>query len=103
MPLLALATIGSIPACTGNPCQRADPAAPSTVYPRVYGESFRNPYQKYLREGLSPRVRGIPSSLKKVFGNLRSIPACTGNPCLRTAVAAPVAVYPRVYGESLAG
>ena len=48
--------------------------------------------------GLSPRVRGNPSQLRRPHPPGRSIPACAGEPPGRRAAARAAAVYPRVCG-----
>ena len=48
--------------------------------------------------GLSPRVRGNPANIFPSIHLLRSIPACTGEPCRCLAAVHPAKVYPRVYG-----
>ena len=51
-------------------------------------------------EGLSPRVRGIPTNPSPLSETGRSIPACTGNPARQLRTWWTLRVYPRVYGES---
>ncbi len=51
--------------------------------------------------GLSPRVRGNPDVVVPVLEVARSIPACTGKPCLSPARSHQAEVYPRVYGETV--
>ena len=52
--------------------------------------------------GLSPRVRGKPSSHRIKRSNQRSIPACAGETSL-TAIFQPlIGVYPRVCGGNMA-
>ncbi len=88
----------SIPACTGEPLQKAEYSLFLSVYPRVYGgtslilccfSSFR---------GLSPRVRGNLFQLLLICSSYRSIPACTGEPILILSTSSSDRVYPRVYG-----
>ena len=93
---------GSIPACTGNPALLAQRNGRKKVYPRVYGESQYERYKTEMDGGLSPRVRGIPQAGREGIAIERSIPACTGNPHVQVRPAAPMRVYPRVYGESTA-
>ena len=93
--------VGSIPACTGNPQSDRHQPVYGAVYPRVYGESGYQAAFHTGQQGLSPRVRGIPSSAAASTTSLRSIPACTGNPRKRTHNRKPIKVYPRVYGESV--
>ena len=91
---------GSIPACTGNPARGAVQGRAGRVYPRVYGESGTQVGRPALREGLSPRVRGILSRRGRAGRRRGSIPACTGNPSRRPHRRRSLRVYPRVYGES---
>ena len=48
--------------------------------------------------GLSPRVRGNPFSGRRVNEDVRSIPACAGEPSRKRKSLCPAAVYPRVCG-----
>ena len=91
----------SIPACTGNPRRWASSSAPARVYPRVYGESGGSQWSQCPTRGLSPRVRGILLRRRRAHVPARSIPACTGNPAIRSASSSRRKVYPRVYGESV--
>ena len=89
----------SIPACTGEPIIRWTTICGSTVYPRVYGGtplrlSYAPSSWVYPRvyggtrgiggplkwTGLSPRVRGNLTLKHPPARELRSIPACTGEP-----------------------
>ena len=72
-----------------------------TVYPRVYGESSLGRAPPGTGRGLSPRVRGIPASVRSAHEPVRSIPACTGNPSTSKLLSRVPTVYPRVYGESV--
>ena len=51
-----------------------------------------------VASGLSPRVRGNPCRLPRPARNLRSIPACAGEPGRVGATPRPATVYPRVCG-----
>ena len=51
-----------------------------------------------LAPGLSPRVRGNPPLPSVCSAPLRSIPACAGEPTLRSSTQPLAAVYPRVCG-----
>ena len=50
------------------------------------------------KQGLSPRVRGNPGVNQVQVGDLRSIPACAGEPQAVMLALAVVMVYPRVCG-----
>ena len=97
---IALSTGGSIPACTGNPAPFGRRWTTERVYPRVYGESAGPMPRGGGAPGLSPRVRGIPTSVASPSKPSGSIPACTGNPVWPRRIRRSAAVYPRVYGES---
>ena len=72
----------------------------SEVYPRVCGGTgLRRPGQR-VGEGLSPRVRGN-RGLATPPPNLRSIPACAGEPGAPIAAGADRTVYPRVCGGTV--
>ena len=74
-------SIGSIPACAGEPSTSCFRACWFPVYPRVCG-------------GNQPRMGGLP-------GAERSIPACAGEPVLPLVQGPVVGVYPRVCGGTL--
>ncbi len=88
----------SIPACAGEPLERAFDRTHRTVYPRVCGGTRLTKCWKLAIEGLSPRVRGNPDMGTGEVARDRSIPACAGEP--RGAYSSNEAgpVYPRVCG-----
>ena len=92
----------SIPACAGEPIPAGEWLALPAVYPRVCGgtPSGHNPSQFII--GLSPRVRGNPNPPAGRVMQLRSIPACAGEPVERPAFGAHGGVYPRVCGGTSA-
>ncbi len=94
---------GSIPACTGEPEVTSQSIHSSTVYPRVYGGTGAMPVSTVRTTGLSPRVRGNPIPLILSKESTGSIPACTGEPCVKSQTNAHPRVYPRVYGGTCAG
>ena len=100
-PLRERPAQGSIPACTGKPRSPAHRAATTWVYPRVYGETPTRSCLLSPCGGLSPRVRGNRTLHHPRDGVRGSIPACTGKPLLSRPCSNPIAVYPRVYGETL--
>ena len=51
--------------------------------------------------GLSPRVRGNPLRARKRGLDAGSIPACAGEPCLRSLPPLTNEVYPRVCGGTV--
>ena len=114
-------TLGSIPACAGEPIRGSPSTADSGVYPRVCGgtvsqENIGQRAGVYPRvcggtdiawriarpyEGLSPRVRG---NLYLATGDnlyTGSIPACAGEPDPGRMPPRPLGVYPRVCGGTL--
>ena len=74
----------SIPACAGEPSVPPPNVTSSTVYPRVCGGTNVHQRLQCGTRGLSPRVRGnrVPAGFQG--GELRSIPACAGEPSLPT-------------------
>ena len=92
---------GSIPAGAGNPT--ATPPRPHRprVHPRGCGESDVKAAMSFIKEGPSPRVRGIHGEQRLRLEGLGSIPAGAGNPWGRTSRTAAPAVHPRGCGESL--
>ena len=89
---------GSIPACAGEPTASADGFAAPWVYPRVCGGTGPLPCRILPMLGLSPRVRGNRNAVSLTQTDLRSIPACAGEPAASSHLAAAAAVYPRVCG-----
>ena len=51
--------------------------------------------------GLSPRVRGNRHNPSRLFGDIGSIPACTGEPARCRTCGLIFKVYPRVYGGTI--
>ena len=70
----------SIPACTGEPRPCAPIPPGRGVYPRVYGGTEYARQVHLMGNGLSPRVRGNPTSVVVAHLHEGSIPACTGEP-----------------------
>ena len=91
---------GSIPACTGKPHEPQLAERSERVYPRMYGETTDPQDCAGAPEGLSPHVRGNPVRSAPFRALSRSIPACTGKPCLDHSVLKAYVVYPRMYGET---
>ena len=92
---------GSIPACTGEPHAQYPDAATPSVYPRVYGGTEDEDEESIYISGLSPRVRGNLFQSTEDGHYSRSIPACTGEPALKTTLPLSATVYPRVYGGTV--
>ena len=93
----------SIPACAGEPRFQPCPVQSAQVYPRVCGGTGMSTFPLLRRPGLSPRVRGNPSSAAGGMRRWRSIPACAGEPVGVAAVLRLPVVYPRVCGGTMAG
>ena len=88
----------SIPACAGEPsCARTYRRYP-WVYPRVCGGTSTAADSDSVSIGLSPRVRGNRTTPPKRNANLRSIPACAGEPLESPPQCCGSQVYPRVCG-----
>ena len=94
---------GSIPACAGEPCPAADAVSASKVYPRVCGGTLGSFCPQKRRYGLSPRVRGNPERRRFHLLQLRSIPACAGEPPFLAFGPQVSQVYPRVCGGTSCG
>ena len=91
-------SIGSIPACAGEPGRERRPCHAGTVYPRVCGGTRPASLPPVTARGLSPRVRGNPVSPGRPRLRCRSIPACAGEPKASPAHGRSSGVYPRVCG-----
>ena len=109
---------GSIPACAGEPSRTPRDSSAPTVYPRVCGGTATGfgvcPCTRGLSvpagvatrgsavcpctRGLSPRVRGNPAPSVAPGSQIRSIPACAGEPWHRGQRTGASGVYPRVCG-----
>ena len=91
-------SIGSIPACAGEPTPYVTRPTSSQVYPRVCGGTSWQRHGATASPGLSPRVRGNLSVDKFAKGFDGSIPACAGEPGQPLQELIVLAVYPRVCG-----
>ena len=89
---------GSIPACAGEPLPPRSEQKPAKVYPRVCGGTSSSVSRLPLGRGLSPRVRGNPDYGGIRSNEVRSIPACAGEPTSYQGFDLVVRVYPRVCG-----
>ena len=96
-------SVGSIPACAGEPCAALGGNLSGKVYPRVCGGTPSSPFFKLCLKGLSPRVRGNPVRNLLRTGPQRSIPACAGEPTLQGLAWLLGRVYPRVCGGTIPG
>ena len=91
----------SIPACTGEPGPTRTIPSHTWVYPRVYGGTYVELWDRGAALGLSPRVRGNPLQQRRRRPAGRSIPACTGEPRFISSCGSVCRVYPRVYGGTV--
>ena len=89
---------GSIPACAGEPTGWRATSRRRRVYPRVCGGTVGGAGGPRQLQGLSPRVRGNPSTPTIKGQSPRSIPACAGEPGGLEHALPGVQVYPRVCG-----
>ena len=95
--------VGSIPACTGKPWKGRGAPPSAAVYPRMYGETPASANRRCAGSGLSPHVRGNRPRGDRGAGAAGSIPACTGKPTISRQSRRKRRVYPRMYGETVAG
>ena len=91
-------TLGSIPACAGEPANEIFGRGNWGVYPRVCGGTTANMFMRIRSVGLSPRVRGNLERRPALSHVVGSIPACAGEPRPRWVRLRYRAVYPRVCG-----
>ncbi len=96
-----LASLGSIPACAGEPESRYRQPCPNRVHPRVCGGASASMVLSVIFAGPSPRVRGSPVVRTHVERGARSIPACAGEPTLPTSSWPKPRVHPRVCGGAI--
>ena len=92
------ALLRSIPACAGEPSAPSFSKLISEVYPRVCGGTPQYRPHGSKRNGLSPRVRGNHGGEHTLHYQLRSIPACAGEPAADDCLERADEVYPRVCG-----
>ena len=91
-------SLGSIPACAGEPLRLSLDWSALSVYPRVCGGTAHRTSAHGNAHGLSPRVRGNRSPNHWSFCWFGSIPACAGEPYADDGLLLPGRVYPRVCG-----
>ena len=94
----AFVSIGSIPACAGEPRGPRLRHSWRKVYPRVCGGAGDMARWQVISKGLSPRVRGSRARPWRRPSGSRSIPACAGEPVVGHLGPPLVRVYPRVCG-----
>ena len=88
----------SIPARAGEPPVAGPAHSTTEVYPRACGGTAGGRSGTLDYRGLSPRVRGNRSHLRRVTGPGRSIPARAGEPGQSQAYPRRRRVYPRACG-----
>ena len=96
-----ICVLRSIPAWAGKPPRASAWSTSDKVYPRVGGETDEAAHDAENAAGLSPRGRGnraVPDQIDFAYG---SIPAWAGKPYAATPACPPLAVYPRVGGETV--
>ena len=98
VPVQPIGIVRSIPACAGEPTDSSTVCCPVAVYPRVCGGTAFFSADSSIAEGLSPRVRGNLYVRPPRQRQVRSIPACAGEPVWINISSSSVAVYPRVCG-----
>ena len=96
-----LASRGSIPAYAGEPGGCSAAAADARVYPRVCGGTYSSVSVCADWIGLSPRMRGNPSTPNAGVNGVRSIPAYAGEPTQDYDSGRNQGVYPRVCGGTI--
>ena len=95
------ASLGSIPACAGEPAPEASSDSVISVYPRVCGGTHSPFWRMTPIRGLSPRVRGNRDADPLSDSLAGSIPACAGEPHRRYCRSSLPGVYPRVCGGTM--
>ena len=88
----------SIPACAGEPYEFIALIPGKEVYPRVCGGTSWTTALRPTTRGLSPRVRGNHRAGLQAKAQVRSIPACAGEPSNPSTSRQQAEVYPRVCG-----
>ena len=96
-------SIGSIPACAGEPGACCGRWTAMRVYPRVCGGTFGDETPIEPAAGLSPRVRGNLRVFLVGPAVVGSIPACAGEPPTGSSWRWLARVYPRVCGGTICG
>ena len=90
----------SIPACAGQPVLGCMVGCDWAEHPRVCGATMRSISFSWAAFGASPRVRGNPVMMGTVAAEVRSIPACAGQPDWNLASGDGHGEHPRVCGAT---
>ena len=93
---------GIIPAYAGNTFCRRIRFSGMRDHPRVCGEHTYKPRYDRGREGSSPRMRGTPAGMARIFNLAGIIPAYAGNTAGSGGACARKGDHPRVCGEHFA-
>ena len=91
---------GSIPTRAGKPDNTCQLFLLSGVYPHACGETLLKFSPKQPPAGLSPRVRGNPSTSRKISPLIGSIPTRAGKPFWLAKPDRRNKVYPHACGET---
>ena len=97
-PPIAMSLQGLSPRVRGNQIRFMVDCGDTWVYPRVCGGTYSGRRGGSVHKGLSPRVRGNHLMVSQAYKDLRSIPACAGEPTSATLKWIADWVYPRVCG-----
>ena len=92
--------LGPIPACAGQPFEADDLDDFFGAYPRVCGAASTSLSVFQCLQGLSPRVRGSPTSEDLAYALIGPIPACAGQPPFGLIRTFAIGAYPRVCGAA---
>ena len=90
--------LGTIPACAGEPRERAGEPLLYKDHPRVCGGAQRGTGRTQPWQGPSPRVRGSHNQHTLRRDNPGTIPACAGEPCGQPVRSRASGDHPRVCG-----
>ncbi len=91
-------TVGSIPACAGEPRRHAGVVARRSVHPRLRGGADECLRVSRGPVGPSPPARGSRRETTMLTIKRGSIPACAGEPTRRAVTRASRRVHPRLRG-----
>ena len=87
----------------GNPSNQIGGFTKIGVYPRACGETEGELARIFVKQGLSPRMRGNHNRISVRIRRLGSIPAHAGKPWFAASIIPRFGVYPRACGETPVG
>ncbi|TWB64424.1 hypothetical protein FBZ92_101320 [Nitrospirillum viridazoti] len=90
--------VGCIPAPAGKPARGRAGQVADWVYPRACGGTLDSLNEEQASAGVSPRLRGNPSTISWVMTVLGCIPAPAGEPYRPVLPFCQTRVYPRACG-----